>query len=521
MLLRSTLPLTLAALVAAQSPSSEPCAIVASEFATFQSIPAQLAFDCLESVPVDVQGNTQLIDELKQLWQFQSELVWLKNPGSEWEYGAMDLLKELDNVKSNINSFSSEYALQLAIQNITIKTGNFHFNYRPDILEVFNWGRAISVASISQDGKALPKLYVADDVALLAASSKDISEITEINGQKPYDFLKSASRSQYIDSDGLINDMLAKGDTENAGSFMSQSTYDGNITEITWANGTTASFPNIVSSERNFAGVTDGKSFFNTFCKGHDESEQSMRKRAETGAVTNHFLSRRALGQTPTIPTGVYHSRNKRQMPSATYPSAVAEASSGVVAGYFLNGKGYEDVAVLKIISFNNPTTFMDETDFNNEFQSTVASFLRQCISAKKQKLIIDLRENGGGNTNLLIDAFMQLFPDMEAFSGQRYRASDPFIKIGNVVNEIMGDPAKNSAFKQMTEDSMDQSDLYRFWLWDHFRNSEGVEFTSWDDLNGPVLVNNDKYTATMRYNVRLHTPPTPLTRNPTTNTRF
>ncbi|RMZ66178.1 peptidase s41 family [Pyrenophora seminiperda CCB06] len=504
MLLRNTISLALAALVAAQAPSSEPCAIVASELTKLDSIPAQLAFDCLESVPVDVQGNTKLIEELKILWEFQSEIIWLKNPGNEWEYGALDIQKELDNIKSNINSFSSEYALQLAIQNITIRTGNFHFNYRPDILEVFYWSRQISVASISQDGKALPKLYVADDVALLAQGSKDVSDITNINGQKPYDFLKSASRGQYIDSDGLINDMLAKGDTQTSGSFMNQSTYGGNMTDITWANGSTKSIPNSASSPYNFSGVSDGKSFFDTFCRGNndtDDDDDAMRKRAETGAVTNHFFSRRALGEIPTIPSGAYHSRNKRQIPTATYPTAVAEASSGVVAGYFLSGQGYEDVAVLKIISFNNPTTFMQETNFNNEFQSTVASFLRQCISTKKQKLIIDLRENGGGNTNLLLDAFMQLFPDMEPFSGQRYRATDAFLKMGNAINEMITNPVKANAYRQEIGESLDDEGFFRYWLWNHFRNSEGVEFTSWDDFNGPVQVNNDKYTTTVRYN--------------------
>jgi hypothetical protein len=189
--------------------------------------------------------------------------VWLKKPGDDWEFGPLDIEAELDSVKDNLNSFSSEYAVQLAIQNITIRTGNFHFNYRPDILTVFDFFRQINVASISEDGKALPKLYVADDVASVAEGSSDVSEITEINGQNPYDFLKSTSWSQYIDSDGLINDMLSKGDTDNLGSFMNQRRYDGPSTDITWANGSTVSIPNGGSSDyaSMFAGVTDGQSF--------------------------------------------------------------------------------------------------------------------------------------------------------------------------------------------------------------------------------------------------------------------
>ena len=66
-----------------------------------------------------------------------------------------------------------------------------------------------------------------------------------------------------------------------------------------------------------------------------------------------------------------------------------------------------------------------------------------------------------------------------------------------------MADPAKSSVYKQVTEEVVNEDYLYRFWLWNHFRNSEGVEFTSWDDFNGPVQVNGDTYTATMRSNVR------------------
>jgi hypothetical protein len=384
-MLKGILLLALTTLVSAQSPSSEPCASVAAQLEQSSSIEAQVAFDCLDSVPVDVQGNTQLIDELKQLWQFQSELVWLKNPGDDWEFGALDVEAELDNVKNNLNSFSSEYAVQLAIQNITIRTGNFHFNYRPDILMVFDFFRQINVASISEDGKALPKLYLADDVASVAEGSSDVSEITDINGQNPYDFLKSVSWSQYIDSDGLINSMLAKGDTDNTGAFMNQRKYDGPSTDVTWANGSTASIPNGASSDRSFVGITDGQSFFDAFCTGSSISSFSASTKADSDssgvalpkpklpAAINHIIAPSAPGPVPRIPTGVYHRRNKRQTmtpSSGTYAeNMVAEDASGTVAGFFLNGDGYDDIAVLKIISFSNPGDELSETEYGNDFQ--------------------------------------------------------------------------------------------------------------------------------------------------------
>jgi hypothetical protein len=529
MMLKRTIFLASTAYVAAQSSSSsssEPCAVVASqvEQATFEettTIDAQTAFECLDSVPVDVQGNTQLIDELKQVWQFQSELVWLKNPGKDWEYGALDIEAELDNIKSNLGSFSSEYAVQLAIQNVTIRTGNFHFNYRPDILQVFQFSRGFNVASISSDGKALPKLYVADDVAALARGGSGVSEISEINGMNPYDFLLSDSWAQYIDSDGLLQNMLAKGDTDNLGDFMSQNRYSGNSTDVTWANGSTVSIPNSASTEYTFSSVTDGASFFDKYCTGMISGASPLSANTKSDSASdevtglgpsprvpagiNHLISPGAPGPIPVIPTGVYHTRNKRQDIPSTYASAVAEASSGVVAGYFLNGDGYEDVAVLKIISFSDPSG--KDTNFDNEFQSTIASFLSQCISENKQKLIIDLRENGGGNTNLLLDAFMQLFPEMEPFSAQRYRATDAFVKIGDAVNEIRGDATKARKYQIYADESIEEGYLYRYWAWWHFRTAEGTDFSGWDQFNGPLELNDDKFTATMRYNVSLPAP--------------
>lgn len=495
-----------AAVVAAQSSSSQPCAAVASSLSrssgATSGISAQAAFDCLNSVPVDTSGNSQLIDELKRVWQFQSELVWYKNPGSDWEYGSLDIIEELDRIKSSLGSFQSEYAVQLAIQNITIRTGNFHFNYQPDILQIFDFVRPFNVASVSSDGKALPKLYVHEDIAPLATGSRRVSAIEQINGQDPYEFLKSTWFSQYIDSDGRMNNMFSKGDTEHQGAFASQDKYDGNNTDIKWANGTTATIGNLAFSDFSFSGITDGQSFFQKFCTGSISGASVSIADTKDKDAGVDVVSPRGPGPVLTIPRGDYHTRNKRQIiPSSGYPDSVVEDASGTVAGYFLNGQGYQDVAVLKIISFSNPSS-SGETLFNNGFQATIKDFLRQCESQKKSKLIIDLRENGGGNTNLLLDAFMQLFPELDPFSGQRYRASDPWLKIGAAVDEIRNNADMSRKYRTSAGESMENTSIYRFWAWWHFRKADGTNFASWDEFNGPIELNDDKLTMTMRYNV-------------------
>jgi len=98
-------------------------------------------------------------------------------------------------------------------------------------------------------------------------------------------------------------------------------------------------------------------------------------------------------------------------------------------------------------------------------------------MSENKQKLIIDIRENGGGSTNLLLDTFIQLFPEMEPFSGQRYRASDAFVKIGDAVNEIRSDSAKANEYVSLLNESIEEGSMYRYWSWWHFRNADGADF--------------------------------------------
>ncbi|KAI2610762.1 uncharacterized protein GGS25DRAFT_163198 [Hypoxylon fragiforme] len=76
-------------LIGATRSLGEPCAEVSASWAAQATaiftrdhraqVPAQLAFDCLISVPVDVEGNLKEIEELRHFLQFQSTLSYLKD----------------------------------------------------------------------------------------------------------------------------------------------------------------------------------------------------------------------------------------------------------------------------------------------------------------------------------------------------------------------------------------------------------------------------------------------------------
>ncbi|OCL09070.1 hypothetical protein AOQ84DRAFT_388421 [Glonium stellatum] len=482
------------------STTIEPCAIVGSLIAssTNNRIPAQAAYNCLTSVPVNVEGNSKLIDELKLLWQWQSEVGWLKNPPSTWELGPIDLIGELDKIKAKLPNYTNEYQVHVDIQRLTIRTGNFHFNYQPDILQIFLFLRQIAIVSISDDGKNLPKIYTASDIILQNSQPTNISSIVKINGEDVQSYLaKIAAGNQYIDPDARLNNLFWRAnETASLGSFYIQTGYDGPSTNITFTNGTTKSYDNLAIANQDFTGIDSGAAFFQTFCTGAISGFNTTTAAATSSTPTSSAVTgtpRPKLTRRDNIASP--HLLQKRQTIPNTYPTPIVEHSGGAVAGYFMNTPGFQDIAVLKIISFEP-----QGDDSGVEFQSVIEQFLGNATSANMKKLIVDLRENGGGATNLLLDTFMQLFPSMTPFSGQRYRAQEQFRLIGDSVSKIFTNESLSSAYDTYTNSDIGSD--YRYWAYWHFVDANNNNWPSWDAFYGPHFYNDDNFTTTMRYNL-------------------
>lgn len=167
----------------------------------------------------------------------------------------------------------------------------------------------------------------------------------------------------------------------------------------------------------------------------------------------------------------------------ARYPTPVVEHSEGMVAGYFLTGDDLSDVAVLNIPTFTGSgnAAYM-------EFQSVIKSFLKQ--SAKKKRLLIDVRGNNGGNPFSAYDAFKQLFPDLSTpYSGVRARSSDEANEIGSQIAQLDGHTAVQTALDVAADESP-------FNYINTLKSPDGKPFGSWPELYGPKVVNGDNFSA-------------------------
>ena len=162
-------------------------------------------------------------------------------------------------------------------------------------------------------------------------------------------------------------------------------------------------------------------------------------------------------------------------------------------SGYFLEGEGYDDVAVLSIPSFVGTTA--DELPF----QSVNTYTIDRAIAEGKTKLIIDVSANGGGTVLQGYDMFKQLFPQILPYGATRFRAHEAFDLIGQEV----------SAYSALVPRSLDTNDTAQNLVssaW-NYRTDADVNyepFTSWAEKYSPHAYGPqpDNYTSIIRWNL-------------------
>ncbi|KAF1950303.1 hypothetical protein CC80DRAFT_598320 [Byssothecium circinans] len=484
----TTSPSTTPAPTAPNTPGlAEPCAVVSSAVKAIPSgtrkvIPAELGVQCLQSVPLDKEGNVQLIDELKIYLQWQSNLGFLKNPPAEYTEQPVDLIEEMDSMQKQIKmgGYSNEYDFQLDLNQLFNRAYDNHLSWQPDILAgVMQFQRPTGweLVSVSADGNALPEIYSYRDLELARNTSGAFkpSPVRTINGEAVNAFLQKVSvQAAFKDANTRWNalfpsqPLIATG-VNYLGSFRT-GTYQGPNTTTSLANGTSKSSMNLAIISNDFVGVGSGPALFSKYCSG----------------------------PTPTAPPS---NSSTSSRPAATpshagYPKAVIINPNLSVAGYHLNDTGYTDLAILSIPSYDSPDV--------QRFQNVMRDFIRMSKAAGKTKLIFDLRGNGGGNAILGYDSFKQVFPqaDQEPFGGTRYRINEAM----KIAGQVTGDFNKKTylqnnqtAFAE-TFTGTSENDIFMYTIgfnYQHQLDVRNEKINTVDQMYGPDRINGDEASYT------------------------
>lgn len=370
---------------------------------------------------------------------------------------------------------------------------------------------------------------------LSGSSNLAPSAVTQINGEDPVDFLQrdgqNVSYGLLQDPDALYNGELyvlnsGSGGVDFVGGFALSSNYQGSNTTLTLADGSTRSAPNVAGWNTNydFTGMIDGASYYNMFCNAtykyelyyggssgssssnklrerhleqREEIERSRRHRVDDDLVKRQirFEKRQVSSSVSLVTTSAYATATGSPSTSVTqipgYPSPVALSSDLTLSGYFLSDPGFEDTAVLVLQA-------MSEDD-PQDFQSQMTSFLDQCRSAGKKRLVIDVQGNPGGSVGTGYDTFMQLFPDLFPYGAGTLRAQEGLDTLGtfytNYTEQVYQEAKGNITL-------LAANNYYAQYNAKAYANDSGQLFESWPELYGPVDSGTDNFTNLIRWDV-------------------
>lgn len=439
-----------------------------------QVVPAGMAWDCLSSVTLNSTSAKLLIESLKPYMEWQSTLTVLKDPPAEYVkkvQPAVDILGGLDQLVSDIDAgkFANEHAFGWALYTLIQSAHDGHFTYVPESVGgIFTWGRSIPLVSVSEDGKQLPAVFAFEDV--LGLQYKNISytpsPVVKIDNVEATEFLESLSQLGSLqDRDALYNNVfyeLAQVSLGESGSGSGMFTgggrgryvYPGASTTLTFANGTERTMENFARVRYNFRGINSGedlaKEWFNY---GSAASAQATSEEADDVSTT-------AFGAT-----------------APGYPDPVSIGPLNLINGYYINGEGYEDTAVLSV------PNFVGTGVAQVAFQKLSQEFLPKALADGKTKLILDLQANGGGTILQGYDLFKQLFPDLDPYGANRYRAIEATDLIGQSYSgrASLAPRGSNSSLSSAQSSYFDyHTDM----------TVDGEPFKSWAEKFGPNEVN-------------------------------
>jgi hypothetical protein len=464
--------------------TSDPCTVLAASEADVQPIDGlyllqpSLVLNCLRGLPIDYDLAANLTNYISNAVQFQTTLSYLKDPPTTYQWPATDLLGRMSTISNNVKGkkYSNQWDFELDIHN-TINSARDNHLYFFSGLHSWYFVIKPSLTSISPDGVSLPQLYFSQDV-LSANGSALPSPITAINGQDISTYLVNPlSASGFAqDADAQFNLAMFSPATYMGGAvgneFQKSWVLDLNdTTTYTFANKSTIVVKNFLGTQHRLpSDYTTQQVYSDLVVRSSASGNTKLKKRSYDPNIFSIFMS-------------TLYSYNQ-----LGYPVPVANATDGSVSGYFLVDQ--PDTAVLQMKTF-------DPTD-DWDFQITITRFLEQCRSARKTKLIVDVRGNAGGDTMLAYDAFKQIFPKQQIWHKLRMRAHPAMNALGTIITGL-STPTLQQALNQNLLTASEKQELGPaisfFNAQNTLQSPDGQPWGKWANEYGPQTFNSDKFS--------------------------
>jgi hypothetical protein len=341
------------------------------------TVPAQLAYECINSVPFNKTAALAYMDSIRPYVDWQTSIEYLKDPPSEYAskiQPAYDFYANWNSIRSKASAgtYASEYAFGHDVYEAFHMAHDGHFVvYTDSYNTIFSYGRKTPLVSVSLDGVSIPEVFVYQDILDYVSRNStgtQPSPLKLINGEDSTEWLLNFSQVGSLqDRDALWNNMFyllgqvslgssGSGTGTFAGNGRGRWTYPGPTTSLTFTNGTTMVFDNFARVLKPFDGISTGADIYKKFFAVPAGAIQPAAAAAEPTTTSSASSTGSA-----TSSTSATSAASVRSAPPG-YPSPIIREMSNLNSGYFLSGEGFDDVAVLSVPSF--VSTGPDEIPF-------------------------------------------------------------------------------------------------------------------------------------------------------------
>ncbi|OHW99963.1 peptidase S41 family protein [Colletotrichum incanum] len=395
-----------------------------------------LAFDCLRSVPVDVERDVALVKYLRPWLEFQTTVGILPNPPEGYLYPGSQV----------------DFAVDL-YRLINVKPCDGHLVFTPVIGTLFSFETPALFVSISEDGIANPKIYLHSDYEQSVEQGYIASEVVRFDSVPIVDHVqqRSINNSRDQDPDAAYNSQLYSAtlanvlETTRARQFLYTTLADKSVIEF--ANATKATIANIAWVATNFSGIN---------------SVEAVHKRFEVP------------GKTGETEVPIRHVRPGFAPALAGYPKAFVIHKDRTRAAISLtSGEATLPSNVLA-----------DLLDFSR----VSAEFVETSRKQGKSRLIIDLQGNSGGLVWNAMSLYATLFPNnSKAHMKMRVRAHPLLNWVGTMLGK-MGADIKTMPYPVGSSGFLDK-DLKNFTDWSSFYGPEKIGEDEYTNIIQPQEV--------------------------------
>ncbi|KAL2760948.1 hypothetical protein ACRALDRAFT_1078543 [Sodiomyces alcalophilus JCM 7366] len=467
-------PICLAAAVPARRQSSNACAQLAQTYEAAASdffdvlpiVKPSVAYECLRSIPLDVERDQGLLDFLGPWLEFQSTVGILADPPPGYMFPGVDILGGLRNMSSMVENgdYENQYDFVTDLYRLlNVKPREGHLSYTPALAIIVEFSTPARFISISKDGTSLPSVYLLSDYLESMQSGYTASSVESFDGTPITDWLqqRAVDNDKCQDPDAAYNSQLWSAALDNIGiSLVSNVFYHGTLPDesvIELTNGTEVTVENQAFLIGDFSSIESGEDVHNEFeVPGFDG---------------------RARGS-------LYDPRDYQILDLDGYPEPFARHSEDYLTGYaFERGRLY-DTAVLAVKSFMSPLGEQSTQSDIEEFEQVCLRFTRAAKVRGANRLILDFQGNGGGALGSLLAMYIALFPQARIHLPMRARA--------NPLLEWMGKTAEQTGENMMTAFDINLSvddDLQSFRDWADFYELETILGDQFTEVYQPSIM--------------------------------